>query len=689
ERSLVFDVDLIGTVQGITTDPFGADACQTQSPIGLPYARVEVGDEVVFADAAGDFFVPDLPDGPVSVSSSIRGPYFQVVNQAGVDSVVTHQVVPPGPITLLHNPTDQFEFERAQVNAYVHANLVRDFVLSVNPDYPTIAGQADFTVNVNINDDCNAFYDSSAQTMNFFSSGAGCANTAFDTVVYHEYGHHLINVGGSGQGEYGEGMADSIAILMSDHPFMGRGWHGDCDGALRDADNDCQYSAESCSSCGSQIHACGRVLSGAIWSLRNELLVSDPTRYRDVLASLTLDSILLHAGTSIDEGITVDFLTLDDDNDTLLDGTPHYAEIARAFGAHGMPAPDLDVVGFEFSRQPPEIIDPRGTAIVIGLDDPNDLRVAGTERLHWRVGGGAAPFEMTPLRSVGDGLYEVPFPAVPCGETVEYYLAVDTALGIESTWPTGAPMQVAEAVSASSSIPLFEDDFEADRGWTIDDDEMLTAGSWERGVPGGDGDRGDPLFDGDGSGACFLTGNASGDSDVDNGSTRLVSPALDAAIGEHGRLSYQRWFSNSAGGAPGEDAFVVEVSSDGGGSWIELERVGPTGAETGGGWFQRQWRLDEHVDVTGAIRVRFVATDANPPSIIEAAVDGVRLLVFQCAQTSCPADIDGDGTVAVDDLLTVILAWNDPGGPADLDGNGVVDVDDLLAILLAWGPCST
>ena len=27
-------------------------------------------------------------------------------------------------------------------------------------------------------------------------------------MVHHEYGHHLVNVGGSGQGQYGEGMSD-------------------------------------------------------------------------------------------------------------------------------------------------------------------------------------------------------------------------------------------------------------------------------------------------------------------------------------------------------------------------------------------------------------------------------------------------------------------------------------------------
>ncbi len=56
---------------------------------------------------------------------------------------------------------------------------------------------------------------------------------------------------------------------------------------------------------------------------------------------------------------------------------------------------------------------------------------------------------------------------------------------------------------------------------------------------------------------------------------------------------------------------------------------------------------------------------------------------------ACPADITGDGTVGVEDLLALLAAW---GGcprpcPADLDGDGTVGVPDLLALLANWGPC--
>jgi hypothetical protein len=53
----------------------------------------------------------------------------------------------------------------------------------------------------------------------------------------------------------------------------------------------------------------------------------------------------------------------------------------------------------------------------------------------------------------------------------------------------------------------------------------------------------------------------------------------------------------------------------------------------------------------------------------------------------CPADIDGDGTVAVNDLLAIIAGWGSADASLDLDGSGFVDVGDLLVIIAAWGAC--
>ncbi len=55
---------------------------------------------------------------------------------------------------------------------------------------------------------------------------------------------------------------------------------------------------------------------------------------------------------------------------------------------------------------------------------------------------------------------------------------------------------------------------------------------------------------------------------------------------------------------------------------------------------------------------------------------------------SCAADLTGDESVGVPDLLALLAEWGEcPGCPADLTGDDTVGVPDLLALLAAWGDC--
>jgi len=337
-ENLIRFVDVVGNVSANATPgiPPKADWCNPLDVLAMPEARVSIGDTFVYADPSGDFTIPNEGSDPVMVVSAVRGPWFRVYNQAGPDSVVTLPVTPPGPANLTHNSPDS-QFTRAEVNAYIQANAVRYFVLLWNDLYPTIHDQPEFPVNVNLEGYCGGYYD--GDSINFFQAGYGCANAAFSGIVHHEYGHHVIACGGSGQGAYGEGMANSIAVLLADEPGIGYGLFTSlgCDVPPCTAENDAQYP------CGNGGDDCGAVLAGAIWSTRNELAVTNPDSYTQIIATLTINSILLHSGDMVTPAITIDFLTLDDDDGDIGNGTPHYAEICAGFGAHGLDCPPLSV----------------------------------------------------------------------------------------------------------------------------------------------------------------------------------------------------------------------------------------------------------------------------------------------------------------------------------------------------------
>ena len=673
QESLVLHQSVEGVVEGLATEGIAADLCDDESATPMPYARVVAGSSTIFADAEGLFSVNLGAGDSVVLNSEVRGQYFNVNNSSGSDGQVSASGTAGEFVTLLHNADNGSEQRRAEVNAYLHSNIVRDFALAQNPAYPTIANQTNFTVNVNIADNCNAFYNGSS--INFYTSGGGCSNTANTTVVYHEYGHHLINVGGSGQGAFGEGMSDTVAVAITDSPSLGLGFQNNCNTPLRSADNSVQYP------CTTPIHSCGRVLSGSVWDTREALVAAGVENYRELIAGWVINSILMHTGTSITPQITIDFLSLDDDDDDILNGTPHYAQIDEGFGLHNMPAPEVSLLDIGFPEGLPSLSDPS-----IGVSFPVEVlplsaTPSGTVRLGWRTEG-QTDFILETCPPLGENTYLATIPAAPCGTEIQYYILATTDEGALVYAPVDGSAAPETVVSATSLIQIFDDDGETDPGWVVINSSGLADGAWVRGVPAGGGDRGDPPADGDGSGRCWLTDNADGNSDVDDGSTSLVSPVIDATGGE-AYVCYLRWFSNTEGASPNQDVFVVSISNDGGGSWTTLETVGPGGPEVDGGWFEACHRIADFVEPTAEIRLRFTAEDAAPGSIVEAGVDAVRIETVQC-DPSNPADLDGDGTVNGADLAILLGAWGTPG-PGDLDGNGTVNGADLAILLGAWG----
>ena len=69
-------------------------------------------------------------------------------------------------------------------------------------------------------------------------------------------------------------------------------------------------------------------------------------------------------------------------------------------------------------------------------------------------------------------------------------------------------------------------------------------------------------------------------------------------------------------------------------------------------------------------------------------LDQIGVLRIVYSPSSGTADVDGNGAVAVDDLLLVLGNYGQTGpNEADINDDGIVNVDDLLMVIGAWGPC--
>jgi hypothetical protein len=143
-------------------------------------------------------------------------------------------------------------------------------------------------------------------------------------------------------------------------------------------------------------------------------------------------------------------------------------------------------------------------------------------------------------------------------------------------------------------------------------------------------------------------------------------------------VAYRRWYSNNAGSAPNADSMPVQISGDGGVSWVTLEEV----AENANAWVDRSFRVADFVTPSANVRLRFQARDLAAGSVVEAGVDFVRVLVTACPTR--PEDLDGNGEVNAADLAVILNNWGGSGA-GDLDGDGSVGAADLSAVLNAWG----
>lgn len=328
----------------------------------------------------------------------------------------------------------------------------------------------------------------------------------------------------------------------------------------------------------------------------------------------------------------------------------------------------------------PTELDP-GVATVFDVTvQANQDVLIGTPQLFYRFDGGA--FQSVALSPQGGTLYEATLPGADCGDTPEFYIrATGQTVGDVFSPALGAAGPFTALVG--EIITTFSDNFQTNLGWTVTGNITTQgAGLWQRGVPAGDGSRGDPPADADGSGQCYVTGNGGpgSNTDVDDGETILNSPVLDLSSNPEAEVSYWRWYDNTGSGIganPGVETFLVEVSNNGGASWTTIEEVGPSTPESSGGWFFKTFRVADFVTPTSTTRFRFVAKDFIG-AVIEAGVDGFSVTGLTCEQPpSCACDLDGNGSLTLDDLDAFAAAFNSSDLTADCDGNGLLTLDDL------------
>lgn len=284
-------------------------------------ATLTVGASTILTDLTGIFQASSAPrlDG-------FKGSRVNVVPSTG--TLVRKDAIARGNGFVL-SFTDIAEKNLAQAMAYRHVN----FAVQHAKQYITTAWlDRALRANVNLSQTCNAYWDGT--TINFYSAGGSCANTALiSDVIYHEWGHGLdANTGGISDGAFSEGYGDIIAMLMAKDPVTAPGFKTNGSG-IRNLEPDKVYPRDR-----GEVHAEGLIIGGTFWDLYKALVAKyDEAQALDLISKYAYKMIFTaRRYTDVYAALKV----IDDDDGDLSNKTPNYCELNAAFTLHGLATTD-------------------------------------------------------------------------------------------------------------------------------------------------------------------------------------------------------------------------------------------------------------------------------------------------------------------------------------------------------------
>jgi hypothetical protein len=295
----------------------------------IPLADAKVTDGAAntnHTDILG-FYTLGTPDGS-TVTASLDGRASFIVNMGTTGAAITASGTAGATTDLVLGSASSDEERLAEVTAYSSVDQVNQFLR--DNALPGVDAWAPLITNVNINQTCNAYFDPSNRTINFFHSGGGCYNSAERSVAMHEYGHFVDDsYGGILDGGLSEGWGDLLSCYVRKDATIGPDL---LDGQIiRTCDNTYQFPANG----SDEVHNLGQAWSGFGWHLRQGLIAAYGDAQGDAMArALVLPGFASNAA-DIPSAVREVVLRDDDDGD-LSNKTPHWNILYAAAQANGL-----------------------------------------------------------------------------------------------------------------------------------------------------------------------------------------------------------------------------------------------------------------------------------------------------------------------------------------------------------------
>jgi hypothetical protein len=197
-----------------------------------------------------------------------------------------------------------------------------------------------------------------------------------------------------------------------------------------------------------------------------------------------------------------------------------------------------------------------------------------------------------------------------------------------SVTATSAAVVDVQLVPAPPEETVFADDFETDQGWTVNPaaTDTATTGRWERGDPQSTSSSGPKQLGTTVSGVSDLVtgrlaGASSGTYDLDGGRTSVQSPEIALPAGGTTTLSFSYYLAHGSNSSSADYLRVMVVA--GGVRTTVFQELGAANDDDAA-WATASVNLSAFAGQT--IRILVEAADASGASLVEAAIDDVRIV---------------------------------------------------------------
>jgi hypothetical protein len=620
----------------------------TLTTVGMPYAQLRVNGVNVECDSNGFWTLPSATY-PLTINTSFNSKFLAVNRQDLIPNSTLTTTIQSGSADVLWDDSNSDPSERDAYYSVQYAHLADKRI-----DEKLVNLDAHMNVNVNINSTCNAFYNNSDTSVNFFNAGSGCSNTGqISDVVFHEYGHRVTNAryqqaAGTDwnivDGSLGEGFADLNSSFIRDDSRIGICFFGNNTQILRNCDNTKKWPRDI----NPDIHISGEIISGAFWDLRKTIGHDEAEHLFHFMEYQMPDGINVTDTIPLEDAFSstlIATIVTDDDDNNLTNGTPHLKEIFAAFKLHNISLASFIPMNLSKVKDQDTTAISYNTTLTATYNGIAGVIDEKSILLHYSIDGGKT-YLTFPMHSTGNSQYQGAIPKAPAGTIVKYYASLTSPVDETDIMTSPTPDAPYSFIVGYQRILL--DDAEKDRGWSLHSpSDQATTGLWVRDVPNGTfNDSTPPIHyiqqDTDHSPypgtMCYITGNRIdplgtsdqnfvGYDDVDNGATTLTTPAFDLSKLTSPVIRYWYYYSNDQGANSGIPQWQTDISNDNGVSWksLQLTNISTNGASGFPQWTEFLFRVSDYVTPSSSVKIRFIASDYIG-ALVEAGVDDLEIL---------------------------------------------------------------